>query len=101
VAKALDMAGFSAREVADYLGHANPSITQDVYMTKSAGGPDAAAALDAAARQTRTPEIESAGFVRGQTPRSTPKNGKGPKNRASRSEGGTRTRDTTIMSRVL
>jgi hypothetical protein len=93
-------AGFSAREIADYLGHANPSITQDVYMTKSAGGPDAAAALDLVARP-ETREIESAGFVRGQAPRSAPKNGKGPKNRAFRSEGGTRTRDTTIMSRVL
>lgn len=27
-----DRAGLSAAEVADYLGHENPSLTQDVYM---------------------------------------------------------------------
>lgn len=45
VATALDLAGLSARDVAEYLGQANPSITQDVYMSKTAGGTRAAEAL--------------------------------------------------------
>jgi integrase len=32
VATLLDEAGFSARQIADHLGHAQPSMTQDVYM---------------------------------------------------------------------
>ena len=47
VVTALDQAGLTAREVAEYLGHENPSITQDVYMAKNTGGTRAAAALDA------------------------------------------------------
>jgi integrase len=47
VATALDHAGLSAREIAEYLGHANPSLTQDVYMAKNTGGVKAAHALDA------------------------------------------------------
>jgi len=47
VATALDQAGMTAREIAEYLGHENPSITQDVYMAKNTGGKRAAAALDA------------------------------------------------------
>lgn len=47
VATALDHAGLSAREIAEYLGHANPSLTQDVYMAKNTGGVKAARALDA------------------------------------------------------
>lgn len=47
VATALDKAGLSAREIADYLGHENPSLTQDVYMAKNTGGAKAARALDA------------------------------------------------------
>jgi integrase len=46
VATALDEAGLSARAIAEYLGHENPSITQDVYMAKNTGGRRAAAALD-------------------------------------------------------
>jgi integrase len=46
VATALDQAGMTAREIAEYLGHENPSITQDVYMAKNTGGKRAAAALD-------------------------------------------------------
>ena len=46
VATALDQAGLTAREVAEYLGHENPSITQDVYMAENTGGIRAAAALD-------------------------------------------------------
>ncbi|GAA2236084.1 site-specific integrase [Herbiconiux moechotypicola] len=46
VATALDSAGLSAREIAEYLGHANPSLTQDVYMAKNTGGVRAARALE-------------------------------------------------------
>jgi integrase len=46
VATALDQAGLTAREIAEYLGHENPSITQDVYMAKNTGGKRAAAAPD-------------------------------------------------------
>jgi integrase len=45
VATALDLAGLSARSIAEYLGPANPSITQDVYMSRTAGGTKAAEAL--------------------------------------------------------
>jgi integrase len=33
----LDRAGMSAAEIAAYLGHANPSMTQDVYMNTLKG----------------------------------------------------------------
>ena len=33
----LDRAGLSATEIADYLGHENPSLTQDVYMNTLKG----------------------------------------------------------------
>lgn len=46
VATVLDQAGLSAREIAEYLGHENPSLTQDVYMSRTAGTVRAAAALD-------------------------------------------------------
>jgi len=45
VATALDSAGLSARDIADYLGHAHPSMTQDVYMARNTGSAIAAAAL--------------------------------------------------------
>lgn len=45
VATALDQAGLSARDIAEYLGHENPSITQDVYMAKNAESARAAAAM--------------------------------------------------------
>ncbi|GAA1728117.1 tyrosine-type recombinase/integrase [Microcella frigidaquae] len=45
VATLLDSAGLSARDIAEYLGHANPSMTQDVYMSKTAGTARAAALL--------------------------------------------------------
>ncbi len=35
VATLLDEAGLSARDVADYLGHEDPSVTQDVYMARN------------------------------------------------------------------
>lgn len=46
VATALDQAGLSARDIAEYLGHADPSLTQSVYMSKTVGGSRAADALD-------------------------------------------------------
>ncbi|MFT3797184.1 tyrosine-type recombinase/integrase [Microbacterium sp.] len=47
VATALDQAGLSARDIAEYLGHADPSLTLGVYMSKTVGGSKAASALDA------------------------------------------------------
>lgn len=44
----LDDAGQSARQIADQLGHARPSMTQDVYMGRKAKNPDAASALEGA-----------------------------------------------------
>ncbi len=46
VATALDQAGHSAREIAAILGHAKPSMTQDVYMARGEANPAAAASLD-------------------------------------------------------
>lgn len=46
VATALDQAGLSARDIAEYLGHANPSLTMNTYMSKTVGGRRAADALD-------------------------------------------------------
>jgi integrase len=43
----LDEAGLSARDVADQLGHAMPSMTQDVYMGRKIANLRAAAALEA------------------------------------------------------
>ncbi|UAJ78628.1 site-specific integrase [Leifsonia sp. ZF2019] len=48
VATVLDKAGLSAREIAEYLGHKRPSLTQDIYMSRKVGGSDAAAALSMA-----------------------------------------------------
>lgn len=45
VATLLDGAGLSARDIAEYLGHKNPSMTQDRYMSKTAGTARAAALL--------------------------------------------------------
>ncbi|AVL96165.1 Site-specific integrase [Microbacterium sp. Nx66] len=42
VATILDKAGLSATEIADYLGHENPSMTQDVYMNTIKGSTKAA-----------------------------------------------------------
>jgi integrase len=38
--------GLTAREIADYLGHAQVSTTQDVYMNRQVSGGAAAAALE-------------------------------------------------------
>ncbi|WKT89561.1 tyrosine-type recombinase/integrase [Microbacterium maritypicum] len=50
VATALDQAGLSARDIAEYLGHANPSLTMNTYMSKTVGGSRAADALDSLMR---------------------------------------------------
>ncbi|MDQ1677771.1 MAG: hypothetical protein QOC93_2915 [Actinomycetota bacterium] len=44
----LDEAGLSARAVADQLGHARPSMTQDVYLARRLLNPRAAEALERA-----------------------------------------------------
>jgi integrase len=46
VATVMDEAGMTAREIADQLGHARPSLTQDVYMSRRAVGDHAATALE-------------------------------------------------------
>jgi integrase len=46
VATRLDDAGLSARQIADQLGHARPSLTQDVYMGRKVVSSDAAHVLD-------------------------------------------------------
>ncbi|ROR65087.1 phage integrase family protein [Agrococcus jenensis] len=48
VATALDRAGLSARDIAECLGHENPSVTQDVHMAKRSNSTRAAAAVGAA-----------------------------------------------------
>jgi integrase len=45
-ATVLDEAGLSARKVADQLGHARPSMTQDVYLGRKVASWDAADALE-------------------------------------------------------
>jgi len=47
-ATALDEAGHTARQIADQLGQAKVSITQDVYMGRRAANPAAAEALEQA-----------------------------------------------------
>jgi integrase len=47
VATLLDEAGLTARQIADILGHARPSMTQDVYMGRRAISRAGADALDA------------------------------------------------------
>ncbi|MEU4444039.1 site-specific integrase [Actinosynnema sp. NPDC050801] len=54
VATRLDEAGLSAREIADYLGHAQVSMTQDVYMNRKAVGGAAAAALEGLRQRPET-----------------------------------------------
>lgn len=46
VATRLDEAGLSARQIADQLGHARPSLTTDVYMGRRVVSSEAAAVLD-------------------------------------------------------
>lgn len=56
----LDEAALSARLVADQLGHARPSMTQDVYLGRRAVDSQAALALDAALRDA-SPDAENRG----------------------------------------
>ena len=49
VATAMDDAGLSARAPADQLGHARPSITQDVYFGRGIADTGAADVLEALA----------------------------------------------------
>lgn len=56
----LDEAALSARLVADQLGHARPSMTQDIYMGRRAIDSQAAEALEAALRQM-LPEAQKGG----------------------------------------
>lgn len=44
----LDDQNLTARQIADQLGHAQPSMTQNVYMGRGSTNPDAAAALNQA-----------------------------------------------------
>jgi integrase len=46
VATRSGLAGPSAREIADYLGHERVSMTQDVYMARGVTGLAVSAALD-------------------------------------------------------
>jgi integrase len=50
----LDHAGLSARAIADQLGHANPSLTQDVYLGRQVASAAAAVALEALRNCTPT-----------------------------------------------
>lgn len=45
VATRLDQAGMTARAIADHLGHAQPSLTQDVYMGRRVASREAAEVL--------------------------------------------------------
>jgi len=45
-AKLLDNAGLSARSIADQLGHARPSVTQDVYMGRKIASTQATKVLE-------------------------------------------------------
>jgi integrase len=51
MATVLDDGDFSAREIADQLGHARPSMTQDVYMGRKVRNPRAVDAIDATLRR--------------------------------------------------
>jgi integrase len=46
VATRLDEAGFTPRKLADQLGHANPSMTLDVYFGRQVVSAAAAGVLD-------------------------------------------------------
>lgn len=46
VATIIDYSGGSARDAAEYLGHADPAMTQRVYMSREVGGRKAATAVE-------------------------------------------------------
>jgi integrase len=47
VATRLDDAGMTARQIADHLGHSQPSVTQDIYLGRKVASTRAADVLDA------------------------------------------------------
>lgn len=51
MATVLDSGDFTAREIADQLGHARPSMTQDVYMGRKIRNPRAVTAIEVVLRQ--------------------------------------------------
>lgn len=57
----MDEAGLSARAIADHLGHAKPSITQDTYLGRGIASPAAAAALEHALRERQTKSGDKSG----------------------------------------
>lgn len=57
----MDELGLPARLIADQLGHARVSMTQNVYLGRRTVGREAAAALDHAYRQTQRPTGPSPG----------------------------------------
>jgi hypothetical protein len=54
VATRLDDAGFTPRQVADQFGHANPSMTLDVYFGRQRGSSEGSTGNDAEPRATGT-----------------------------------------------
>lgn len=68
----LDEAGQSARQIADQLGHARPSLTQDVYMGRKAKNTGAAAVLERAL--TSKPGSNPDGFPDGVRVSADPEN---------------------------
>ena len=54
----LDEASLTGRLIADQLGHARPSMTQDVYMGRRAVDSRTAQALEAALRDAAPDEVE-------------------------------------------
>jgi integrase len=56
MATVLDEDAFSAREIADQLGHSRPSMTQDVYMGRKVRNPRVVKAIDAVLRRATEEE---------------------------------------------
>ena len=80
-ATALDVGGASARAIAEYLGHKRPSMTQDVYMSRTVGSAATAEHLDRMfgvssgslpGPTAGTPETRGSGGPRGARTKSAP-----------------------------
>lgn len=65
MATLLDSDEFSAREIADQLGHARPSMTQDVYMGRKIRNPRAVEAIENVLRRAVE---DQKGWVKGWVP---------------------------------
>lgn len=52
-----DVAGTSARSIAEYLGHMKPSLTQDVHMSRNVGSAEAATQPDRMFGVTPGPDV--------------------------------------------